>query len=218
MSKQKKDAIVKNGQITKTDIETLIASKHKTISGRNTPKPYIDTKGKYDYVEESYMRYILNQYYPIWSWEIIKHEFVGDKYIAVHGRLIISDNGVNRHFESIAAHKLAPSHKKDELYVDIGNDMKSANSDAFKVAVNRLCNVADDVYRKQITDYSLSEEDVDIIKDYIGRLSEIGGNFETETASKMSNALRRGEIDKTNLDASIRKAEMIINSEGDENG
>ena len=37
-----------------------------------------------------------------------------------------------------------------ENIIDIGNNIKASNSDAFKVAANRLCNIADDVYRKQV--------------------------------------------------------------------
>ena len=110
MSKQKKDAIILNGQIKISEEEQDIASKHKKVSNRVTPKPYISQKAGFDYVDEGYMRYMLNQYYPVWSWEIIKYEFIGDKYISVHGRLTISDNGITRHFDSTAAHRIAPSY------------------------------------------------------------------------------------------------------------
>ena len=214
MSKQTADIIVPNEQIIISEEEQNIISKHKKMSNRVTPKPYISQKAGFDYVDEGYMRYMLNQYYPVWSWEIMKYEFVGDKYISVHGRLTISDEGLTRYFESTAAHRIQTNKKSGE-YVDIGNDMKSANSDAFKVAVNRLCNVADDVYRKQVKDYSLSQEDHDVIGEIINKLNQTPGN--TQVVDKIYAALKDGRIDKSNMDAYIRRAKQIIESKGDTN-
>ena len=44
--------------------------------------------------------------------------------------------------------------------------MKSANTEAFKVACNRLCNISDDVYRKSV----LSEEQLDTIEGVVAQL------------------------------------------------
>ena len=214
MPKQKISTVATNGEIVKTEQETVIVDKHKTVSDKVTPKPYISQKAGFDYVDEGYMRHLLNKYYPIWSWEIIKYEFIGDKYIAVHGRLTISDSGLTRHFDSTAAHRIQ-TNKKSNDYVDIGNDLKSANTDAFKVAVNRLCNVADDVYRKQIKDYSLSKEDLEEIEVVINELNQISGN--TQVVDKIYSALKDGRIDKSNMDAYIRRAKQIIESKGDTN-
>ena len=82
---------------------------------------------------------------------VIKYETLGDKAV-VHGRLKVMDEGVPRSFDSVAAHRIAVS--RNGGYVDLAM-IKAANSDAFKVAVNRLCNVADDVYRKQYLDKTL---------------------------------------------------------------
>ena len=56
-------------------------------------------------------------------------------------------------------------------YVDLGNDMKAANSDAFKVAVNRFCNVADDVYLSNI-DKSLGDVQVNNLMDVIAEMDK----------------------------------------------
>ena len=143
------------------------------------------------------MRYQLNSHYPIWKWDIIKYEFVGDKAIIIHGRLTIVDHGVERHFDSVAAHRIASNQKG---YVDIGNDLKAANSDCFKVAVNRLCNVADDVYRKQIPDLSLSLEQISNITD----LSQEVGNYET-----IEPKLQDSSINSMNYEATIRKLQNL---------
>tara|TARA_R100001463_G_scaffold107057_1_gene161647 strand:- start:215 stop:853 length:639 start_codon:yes stop_codon:yes gene_type:complete len=139
----------------KQQIDSLV-NKHKNLSSQSTPKPYIETRADgFDYVDEGYMRGLLNEYFPIWNWEIKKYEILGDVEIIVHGRLTIIDEGLPRYFEAVASHRIA---KNAKGYVNISNNLKSANTDAFKVAVNRLCNIADDVYRKQLVDYNLIEE------------------------------------------------------------
>ena len=143
------------------------------------------------------MRHQLNTHYPIWKWEVIKYEFVGDKAIIVHGRLTIVDHGVERHFDSVAAHRIASNQKG---YVDIGNDLKAANSDCFKVAVNRLCNIADDVYRKQIPDLELDPAQ----REHVEELSKEIGNFDV-----IEPKLLDLSINSMNYEATIRKLQQM---------
>ena len=149
------------------------------------------------------MRHLLNQHYPIWKWEVIKYEFIGDKVITVHGRLTIMDNGVERSFDGLDAHRIAVS-KRDNSYVDLGNDLKAANSDAFKVAVNRLCNIADDVYRKRIEDVSLDDSQLDIIKAKIKKIKD------NKVVNKIQKSIDNMNINKKNLDATLRRIDVII--------
>ena len=190
-------AIADNGVLIET--EQNLQDKHDFVSNIPTPKAFVKDKGGFDYVDEAYMRHLLNNHYPIWKWDIIKYEFIGDKVIVIHGRLTIIDNGVERHFDSVAAHRIASNQKG---YVDLGNDLKGANSDAFKVAVNRLCNIADDVYRKQIPDLELKEDQVKSINDL---LDSIGG----DTANKVRTGMQDMSINSTNYEATIRKLETI---------
>jgi hypothetical protein len=119
---QDENSVVKNGQqappanFNFLEMEKVIAEKHKHISNETTPNMFVEQKNGFDYVDEAYMRNKLNEHYPIWSWEITKYEIIGDVYIAVHGRLSIADRGIARHFDSIAAHRIAKSAKG---YVDI---------------------------------------------------------------------------------------------------
>ena len=190
-------AIADNGVLIET--EQNLQDKHDFVSNIPTPKAFVKDKGGFDYVDEAYMRHLLNNHYPIWKWDIIKYEFIGDKVIVIHGRLTIIDNGVERHFDSVAAHRIASNQKG---YVDLGNDLKGANSDAFKVAVNRLCNIADDVYRKQIPDLELKEDQVKSINDL---LDSIGG----DTANKVRTGMQDMSINSTNYEATIRKLEQM---------
>lgn len=176
-------------QIT-SEMNANICDKHQWVSEQPTPQDVVKSRNGFDYVDEGYMRWRLNQHYPIWSWEVIKYETLGDKAIVVHGRLKILDEGVPRSFDSVAAHRIAVS-RNGSGYVDLGNDLKAANSDAFKVAVNRLCNVADDVYRKQYIDKSLDETQYNSI---LAAIEEM----EVEEADKIYSALQSGKINKDN--------------------
>ena len=193
----KEKMAVINGDGSLVETEDILQSKHNNVSNIPTPRAFVKDKGGFDYVDEAYMRNQLNSHYPIWKWDIIKYEFVGDKAIIIHGRLTIVDHGVERHFDSVAAHRIASNQKG---YVDIGNDLKAANSDCFKVAVNRLCNIADDVYRKQIPDLSLSLEQISNITD----LSQEVGNYET-----IEPKLQDSSINSMNYEATIRKLQNL---------
>ena len=177
--------------------EAMLREKHVVVSDTVTPSYYVKDKNGLDYVDEAYMRHQLNKHYPMWTWEIKEWKFLGDKSIVVHGKLTINDNGISRHFEAVAAHRVAISRKNGE-YVDLGNDLKAANSDCFKVAVNRLCNVADDVYRKRVEDISLSDDQ----KSEILALIE---NVDDRTKNRISYSVSNGDINTKNFDKAIEK-------------
>ncbi len=188
---EKKDSI--------SEAENILELKHDYVSNIPTPKVFVKDKGGFDYVDEAYMRHQMNKHYPIWKWEIIKYEFVGTEAIAVHGRLTIVDSGVERHFDSVAAHRIARNQKG---YVDLGNDLKAANSDCFKVAVNRLCNVADDVYRKQIPDLDLTQDQKEAI-------SQALDGIDADVVKKVKKGIESLTINSTNYDATLEKLKKI---------
>ena len=177
--------------------DDVLIRKHQQVSETPTPSDVVKSRNGFDYVDEGYMRWRLNQHYPIWSWEVIKYETLGDKAIVVHGRLKVMDEGVPRSFDSVAAHRIAVS-RNGSGYVDLGNDLKAANSDAFKVAVNRLCNVADDVYRKQYVDKSLDEVQANTLIDVIAEMDK-------KEADQVYKALQSGKINKDNYDKVLSK-------------
>ena len=185
--------------------ETSLISKHQNVSEEPTPQDVVKSRNGFDYVDEGYMRWRLNQHYPIWSWEVIKYETLGDKAIVVHGRLKIMDEGIPRSFDSVAAHRIAQA-RSGAGYVDLGNDLKAANSDAFKVAVNRLCNVADDVYRKQYIDKTLDKQQSDYLYLCMSQM-------DTGEAEKVEAALVSGKINKDNYDKVIDKLKKGVKDE-----
>ena len=194
---KKETSIVSQGSQPVVDLDVL-RDTHDTISKKQTSPLYVQKRQgpggtTLDYVDEGYMRQTLNTYYPIWSWEVKKYEFLGKEAVAVHGRLTIVDNGIPRHFDAIAAHRVAVG-RENGNYVDLGNDMKSANTEAFKVACNRLCNIADDVYRKAI----LSPEQVDTLE---GILGELDG----QTRRKVKESVGNNTINPSNFDSTMDK-------------
>ena len=195
MAKKQKDRT----ELVDVSTESKISEIHSQISATKTPSYYVNDKNGMDYVDEGYMRLMLNERFPVWSWEVQKYEFMGDKAIAVHGRLTIVDNGVIRYFESIAAHRIAVSQKTGN-YVDLGNDLKSAVTDCFKVCVNRLTNIADDVYRKQY----LSSEQISMIEDRLAEVMDAG------VRGKVVRGIKGKTINAVNLEGTLTKLDKII--------
>ena len=138
-------------------IKLAITNKHKSVSRIKTPKPFIKKKMGLDYVEFSYMREIADKEYPGWSWTIEKTEVFGSEAFVVHGRLTWHDEGIWRKADMVAAHRIQKKRGTNE-FVDIGNDVKAANTDCIKKAFNMYLNIADDVYRNQVEDLELSDE------------------------------------------------------------
>ena len=158
----------KNGELVTYNKKELaavrkaITDKHKLVSGLKTPSPYIKKKQGMDYVEYAYMREVADKQFPGWSWTIEKTEVLGSAAYVVHGRLKWFDEGIWRHGDMCAAHRIQKKRGVDE-FVDIGNDVKAANTDCIKKAFNMYLNICDDVYRNQVEDFELSDEQKDEI-------------------------------------------------------
>ena len=178
-----------------------------------TPKYYVEKKGQFEYVDEAYMRKLLNDAYPDrWSWTILDYQLCKDgsssKFfaIAVHGRLSIKTENGDRHFDAIASHQASVSQKTGD-YVDFGNDMKAASTDAFKVAINRLCNVADDVYRKGV----LSVEQLDTLE---GLFLQAPSSIQR----KIVNGIAKKEINPLTFTDTITRLDSIISEQSKTEG
>ena len=167
----------KNGELTTYDKKELaavrkaITDKHKLVSGLKTPSPYVKKKQGMDYVEYSYMREVADKQFPGWSWTIEKTEVLGSEAYVVHGRLKWFDEGIWRQGDMCAAHRIQKKRGIDE-FVDIGNDVKAANTDCIKKAFNMYMNICDDVYRNQVEDFELSDEQKDEIVEAAALVNE----------------------------------------------
>lgn len=187
-------------QTSVTEIDKVLEGvtiKHDIVSDINTPKAYIKKKMDMDYVEVGYMKKIADKHYPGWSWEVIKTEFAGTQAYVVHGRLKWYDSGIQRTGDMTAAHRIQRKRGTEE-YVDLGNDIKAANTDCMKKAFNMYMNIADDVYRNQVEDTELTEKQVaDLIKVALG-VSE-------EKASEINIMVEEGVIHGLNYKGALAK-------------
>jgi hypothetical protein len=143
--------------------------RYKRISQENTPE--VDGKGKkivdrrpdgYLYITEAYMREALDKHFPGWSWEMAAPlQFLGGEWVVAQGHLIIIDEyllgfGINPPYRKFYGCEAAQiMYKKGQIHnveniVDVGNNVKAANSSALKVAIQRLTHIGDDIYGKRI--------------------------------------------------------------------
>lgn len=177
MPKKATDSIVSVNGATN---DVAIIEKREQISSSKTPKQFINKRPDgYDYVEEGYMRAMLNKLYPNWSWISSgdKPVDITQDWVAVTATLVIEDNGVVRQFFSPGSARIAYKRNQPhtlENVIDLDKAIASANTNAFKRAVNRLCNIADDVYRKQVKMDFMTEEQEDSYDDLLKQAEKLG--------------------------------------------
>lgn len=169
------------------DLES-ITDRHDLVSSISTPKAYIKKKMDLDYVEIGYMKKQADKFYPGWSWQIISTEVLGTEAYVVHGRLSWFDGTIQRVGDMTAAHRIQKK-KSDGAFVDIGNDIKAANTDCMKKAFNMYMNIADDVYRNQVEDTELSDEQ---IANLVTTAAAISKEKETQISELISNGSIHG--------------------------
>ena len=205
-----------------------ITDQHKLVS--NIPTPTNEVKKDFngmEYVEVSYMRRIANEQFPGWSFTVLSYTTHRvDKFevaFTVHGRLTWYDNGILRQGDMVASHaNLFVYLKKNGVaiedeagnkvpsgYLSVSNAWKSAVTECQKKAFNSYMNIADDVYRN--VDVSLDEKErtelLLIIQPISSRwLEEEYG----ETVESMNDKVLSGTINKSNINASRRKMNTML--------
>ena len=177
-----------------------ITEHHKEVGRIETPKGLVKKKMGFDYVELSYMKKIANEQFPGWSWTIINTEALGTAAYVVHGRLKWFDNGLWREGDMVAAHRIQKKRGSAVEYVNVGNDIKSANTDCMKKAFNVYMDIAGDVYRSE--DPTLDDEQIEEIKSIAMRVSE-------EQFNKVVIFIEDGTINNSNYKASKAKLERL---------
>jgi hypothetical protein len=178
-----------------------ITNQHKDVGKIETPKGLVKKKMGFDYVELSYMKKIANEQFPGWSWTIIKSEALGTAAYVVHGRLRWLDNGLWRDGDMVAAHRIQTKRGSEE-FVEIGNDIKSANTDCMKKAFNVYMDIAADVYRSD--DPTLDDEQA-------ASLTSVALSVDDEQFEKVKSLIENGTINSGNYKASLAKLERLAN-------
>ena len=208
MSNNNEVIIVDADMLQATDqVRKAITNKHKKVSDMSTPKPFVKKKMGMDYVEFSYMREIVDKEYPGWSWTIEKTENLGSEAYVIHGRLKWYDEGIWREGDMVAAHRIQKKRGTNE-FVDIGNDIKASNTDCIKKAFNFYLNIADDVYRNQVDDMELSDEQKNDILIAAGDVSE-------ERLSQVHELIKDQSINTANYNASFAKLERELDNKNE---
>tara|TARA_R110000824_G_scaffold7685_1_gene34665 strand:- start:488 stop:1096 length:609 start_codon:yes stop_codon:yes gene_type:complete len=186
-------------------IRLMITDKHKKVSRIKTPKPYIKKKMGLEYVEYNYMREVADKEFPGWSWLVIKAEMAGSEAYIVHGRLKWYDEGIWREGDVTAAHRIQKKRGTNE-FVDIGNDVKAANTDAIKKAFNMFMNIADDVYKNQVEETKLSDEQK-------SEILKVAKKISTEKFDQITTLIEEGDIYGGNFNSSLAKLERVANAQ-----
>ena len=200
MSNKNEVMVVDEQMLEATDaVRKAITNKHKKVSRLKTPKPFIKKKMGLDYVEFSYMRDVADKEFPGWSWTIEKTEVLGSEAYVVQGRLTWYDEGLWRKADMVAAHRIQKKRGTNE-FVDIGNDVKAANTDCIKKSFNMYLNIADDVYRNQVEDLSLTDEQANDILVVAGDISE-------ERIEQIHDLIKEQAINTANYNSSLLKLE-----------
>ena len=176
-----------------------ITKKHKKVSEIVTPPPFIKKKMGMEYVEYSYMREVADKEYPGWSWTIIKTEVLGSEAYVIHGRLTWFDNGVWRKGDMTAAHRIQKKRGTAE-FVDIGNDIKAANTVCIKKAFNMYLNIADDVYKNIVDDQALDDKQIEEIVSVAG---------DADRLDIIRQKIQDMEIGQWNYNASLSKLRRL---------
>ena len=195
------EEIPTNGAVITSDTFDVIRDLHEKVSMEDTPRSFIKNKMGVDYVEYSYMRKLADKFYPGWSWTIISTETLGSEAFMVHGRLKWFEGGIWREGDCTAAHRIQKKRNSDN-FVDVGNDIKSANTDCIKKAFNMYLNIADDVYRNRVPDTSLSQEEIEYL------YGEIDG-LDDEWKEKISLSIDNGDIEKGDISKVMSRIKQI---------
>mgnify|MGYP003677199494 FL=1 len=107
-----------------------------------------------------------------------------------------------REGDMVAAHRIQTKRGSDE-FVEIGNDIKSANTDCMKKAFNVYMDIAADVYRSD--DPSLDDEQIEELKNIAHRISE-------EQFHKIQILIDEGTVNSANYKGSKAKLERMAKS------
>jgi len=194
--------INQNGELSLDTINKSLGKitiQHKKIGKIETPKGLVKKKQGFDYVELSYMKNMANEQFPGWSWTIVKGEALGSNAYVVHGRLKWLDNGLWREGDMVAAHRIQTKRGTDE-FVDIGNDIKSANTDCMKKALNVYMDIAADVYRS---------EDPTLDDNQYEKLVLTASKIDKDTEYTIVKKIESQEINTSNYKAALAKLERL---------
>ena len=188
-------------------ISKVTTEHFKHISNIPTPKNKIKQlpHGGLSYLDEGYMRQRLNEEFPFWKWHEGSFQFLGGEWVVVSGMLEIQlvTSQFSKRYYSLGAARIQYKSGAEHIpanIIDIDKNIASANTNAFKRAINRIANIGDDVYRK--IDPDLPEDVTEALREQISQIKNptkkslwmhnlLSGNYNLYNLAEIQDKLNR---------------------------
>ena len=200
-------ALVSEADLSLVDSNSLNGKQLKVLLKR-TPKQYIKTRpakggGTWEYVTGGYVKKCLNLMFG-WDWdfEIIDEKILIEaKEVIVKGKLTCRSNGKTI-VKMQYGNKDIIFRKGTTIPLSIGNDMKSASTDALKKCASEI-GIASDIYNKE----DFREINVDTEAYTLERLKKL---FEESTSLSVDDSLYIERIIEEKEENSYKKAILTL--------
>ena len=200
-------ALVSEADLSLVDSNSLNGKQLKVLLKR-TPKQYIKTRpakggGNWEYVTGGYVKKCLNLMFG-WDWdfEIIDEKILIEaKEVIVKGKLTCRSNGKTI-VKMQYGNKDIIFRKGTTIPLSIGNDMKSASTDALKKCASEI-GIASDIYNKE----DFREINVDTEAYTLERLKKL---FEESTSLSVDDSLYIERIIDEKEESSYKKAILTL--------
>ena len=200
-------ALVSEADLSLVDSNSLNGKQLKVLLKR-TPKQYIKTRpakggGTWEYVTGGYVKKCLNLMFG-WDWdfEIIDEKILIEaKEVIVKGKLTCRSNGKTI-VKMQYGNKDIIFRKGTTIPLSIGNDMKSASTDALKKCASEI-GIASDIYNKE----DFREINVDTEAYTLERLKKL---FEESTSLSVDDSLYIERIIDEKEENSYKKAILTL--------
>jgi hypothetical protein len=200
-------ALVSEADLSLVDSNSLNGKQLKVLLKR-TPKQYIKTRpakggGTWEYVTGGYVKKCLNLMFG-WDWdfEILDEKILIEaKEVIVKGKLTCRSNGKTI-VKMQYGNKDIIFRKGTTIPLSIGNDMKSASTDALKKCASEI-GIASDIYNKE----DFREINVDTEAYTLERLKKL---FDESTLSSVDDSLYIERIIDEKEESSYKKAILTL--------
>jgi len=200
-------ALVSEADLSLVDSNSLNGKQLKVLLKR-TPKQYIKTRpakggGNWEYVTGGYVKKCLNLMFG-WDWdfEIIDEKILIEaKEVIVKGKLTCRSNGKTI-VKMQYGNKDIIFRKGTTIPLSIGNDMKSASTDALKKCASEI-GIASDIYNKE----DFREINVDTEAYTLERLKKL---FDESTSLSVDDSLYIERIIEEKEESSYKKAILTL--------
>lgn len=194
-------SLVKNNSLNALQLKTLL---------KRTPKQYVKTRpakggGTWEYVTGGYVKKCLNLMFG-WDWdfEIISEQILIEAgEVVVKGKLTCRSNG-RTIVKMQYGNKDIMFRRNSKTPLSIGNDLKSASTDALKKCASEI-GIASDIYNKE----DFREVKVDTEDYSLERLKSLFDSLDTELLSP-ENTLNIERIIDQKEEKSYKKAIQLI--------